>query len=87
MTSKASEWFMLTPAGVLHAFMKEAPGETELALQALLTGERALDAEAWLSVRLSPGLLRRKQFRRDGCRCCSVLCKVRMPNWMIFCST
>ena len=47
MTSKASEWFMLTPAGVLHAFMKEAPGETELALQALLTGERALDAEAW----------------------------------------
>ena len=47
MISNASEWFMLTPAGVLHAFMKEAPGETELALQALLTGERALDAEAW----------------------------------------
>ncbi len=47
MTSNASEWFMLTPAGALHAFMTEAPGETELTLQALLTGERALDADAW----------------------------------------
>ena len=47
MTSNATEWFMLTPAGALHAFMKEGPGETELALQALLTGDRALDAEAW----------------------------------------
>ena len=87
MTSKASEWFMLTPAGVLHAFMKEAPGETELALQALLTESERWMPRPGLSVRLSPGLLRRKQFRRDGCRCCSVLCKVRMPNWMIFCNT
>jgi len=47
MTSAASEWLMLTPAGVLHAFSKEQPGEVELSLQALLTGDRTLDAEAW----------------------------------------
>ena len=47
MTTPASEWFMLTPAGALHAFARAEPGESELALQALLTGDRALDAEAW----------------------------------------
>jgi hypothetical protein len=47
MNTTASEWFMLTPAGALHAFAKKEPGDTELALQALLAGERALDAEAW----------------------------------------
>ena len=47
MTTPASEWFMLTPAGALHAFARAEPGESELALQALLTGDRALDAAAW----------------------------------------
>lgn len=47
MNTNASEWFMLTPAGALHAFAGKQPGDTELALQALLAGERALDAAAW----------------------------------------
>jgi hypothetical protein len=38
---------MLTPAGALHAFASKAPGETELALQALLAGEWTLDMEDW----------------------------------------
>ena len=42
MTTPASEWFMLTPAGALHAFARAEPSESELALQALLTGDRAL---------------------------------------------
>jgi hypothetical protein len=47
MTSTASEWFMLTPTGVLHAFARKQPDDTELALQALLAGERTLDAAGW----------------------------------------
>jgi hypothetical protein len=47
MNTNASEWFMLTPSGALHAFAQQQPGETELALQALLAGERALDAAGW----------------------------------------
>lgn len=47
MNTTASEWFMLTPAGALHAFAQQHPGETELALQALLASERALDAAGW----------------------------------------
>jgi hypothetical protein len=47
MNTTASEWFMLTPAGALHAFAQPQPEETELTLQALLMGERALDAAAW----------------------------------------
>lgn len=50
MSTHASEWFMLTPAGALHAFAGKEPGETELALQALLTGERALDLPNWTAV-------------------------------------
>jgi len=34
MTTPISEWFMLTPAGVLHAFARKQPDEAELALQA-----------------------------------------------------
>ena len=47
MTSTASEWFMLTPVGALHAFARKTPDETESALQALLSGERSLDMAAW----------------------------------------
>ncbi len=47
MITPASEWFMLTPAGVLHAFASPQPGETELALQALLASDRTLDAAGW----------------------------------------
>jgi len=47
MTTTASEWFMLTPAGALHAFARQQPEETELALQALLMDDRALDVAAW----------------------------------------
>lgn len=49
MTSTASEWLILTPAGVLHAFARKQPDESELALQALLAGERTLDAAGWAS--------------------------------------
>ena len=47
MTSPATEWFMLTPAGVLHAFARPQPDATELALQALLAGHRSLDLADW----------------------------------------
>ena len=47
MTTPASEWLMLTPTGVLHAFARQHPDDTELALQALLAGDRSLDAEGW----------------------------------------
>jgi hypothetical protein len=49
LTSPASGWFILTPAGVLHAFARKLPDESELALQALLAGERTLDAAGWAS--------------------------------------
>jgi hypothetical protein len=47
MTTPATQWFMLTPAGVLHAFANKEPDGTELALQALLEGDRTLDAAGW----------------------------------------
>jgi hypothetical protein len=47
MTTPATEWFMLTPAGALHAFARKQPDATELALQALLAGERTLDLAGW----------------------------------------
>jgi hypothetical protein len=47
MTTPATEWFMLTPAGALHAFARKQPDTTELALQALLAGERTLDLAGW----------------------------------------
>lgn len=47
MSESTQEWFMLTPAGALHAFAKREPDEAALALQALLVGERALDMAAW----------------------------------------
>ena len=46
----ASECFMLTPAGALHAFSSKNPDSDASALQALLTGERALDMTAWSAV-------------------------------------
>ena len=49
MTTTPSEWLILTPAGVLHAFARKQPNESELALQALLAGERTLDAASWAS--------------------------------------
>jgi hypothetical protein len=45
----AAQWFTLTPAGALHAFASKTPGETELALQALLAGEWTLDMVDWIS--------------------------------------
>jgi hypothetical protein len=60
MNMTASEWYMLTPAGVLHAFADKDPDETALALQALLAGERALDATAWAAkARVDESLLNR----------------------------
>jgi hypothetical protein len=47
MTPETAQWFMLTPAGVLSAFAYKEPNETDQALQALVSGERALDAAAW----------------------------------------
>ena len=47
MTPETAQWFMLTPDGVLAAFADKEPDETAEALQALLSGERALDAQAW----------------------------------------
>lgn len=47
MTPETAQWFMLTPTGVLRAFADKEPNETDQALQALVSGERALDAAAW----------------------------------------
>lgn len=47
MTFTASDGFMLTPAGTLHAFASKTPDLSESALQILLTGERSLDLAAW----------------------------------------
>lgn len=47
MSTTASEWFMLTPAGTLRAFSGSEPGDFENALQALVTGERSLDMVSW----------------------------------------
>jgi len=44
---ETSEWFMLTPTGVLRAFLHAQPDEVGRVLQLLLAGERALDAQAW----------------------------------------
>jgi hypothetical protein len=48
MTTTASEWFTLTPSGALHAFAAKQPDASALALQALLAGDRTLDAAAWV---------------------------------------
>ena len=50
MTFTATDGFMLTPAGALHAFAKKTPDVSASALQALLTGERSLDLAAWSAV-------------------------------------
>jgi hypothetical protein len=58
MTFTDSDCFMLTPAGALHAFARKTPDESATALQALLTGERALDLTAWTAVNpLAPAIL------------------------------
>lgn len=48
MTHPSSDWFMLTPSGVLRAFGAKQPDAVAQSLQVLLTGERALDASTWL---------------------------------------
>lgn len=48
MTHPSSDWFMLTPSGVLRAFGAKQPDVIAQSLQVLLTGERALDAPTWL---------------------------------------
>ncbi|MEC5212098.1 hypothetical protein RCH06_000632 [Polaromonas sp. CG_9.5] len=50
MTFTASDGFMLTPAGALHAFAGKNPGPSESALQVLLTGDRSLDLAAWRAI-------------------------------------
>ena len=47
MTLTASECFMLTPAGVLHAFANKTPDATAGALQGLLAGEHSLNLADW----------------------------------------
>ena len=60
LTMTASECFMLTPAGALHAFSSKNPDPDASALQALLTGERSLDMTAWSVVEpLAPSVLER----------------------------
>ena len=60
MSNSTSEWFMLTPAGALHAFSRQEPNGDQQTLQALLTGERALDLKAWEAVApAASGLVRR----------------------------
>lgn len=58
MSTTSTEWFMLTPAGVLHAFAHKQPDATALALQALLATDRTLDAAGWAEKsELTPALL------------------------------
>lgn len=47
MSDSTTEWFMLTPAGALHAFAAREPDEVASTLQGLLVGERALDMAGW----------------------------------------
>ncbi len=46
MNTTASEWFMLTPAGVLHAFAHKEPDDTALACQQNLQGQRGVVRQA-----------------------------------------
>ena len=58
MTLIASDCFMLTPAGVLHAFSLKSPDDTAMTLQALLTGEHSLSLAAWTACNpLASGML------------------------------
>ena len=58
MTLIASDCFMLTPAGALHAFALKSPDATAMTLQALLTSEHSLSLAAWTACNpLAPGLL------------------------------
>lgn len=50
MNFTASDGFMLTPAGALHAFADKTPDPSQSALQALLTGERSLDLAGWSAI-------------------------------------
>lgn len=47
MSTTPAEWYLLTPAGVLHAFADKEPDANALALQGLLSGDRTLHAQAW----------------------------------------
>ena len=58
MTQTASECFMFTPAGVLHAFANKTPDGTAAALQGLLAGEHSLNLAAWTAADLlAPSVL------------------------------
>jgi len=55
--SSTPTWLILTPAGALHAFAQPQPDASALALQALLSGDRTLDAAAWAQLAAKvPGL-------------------------------
>lgn len=58
MTLIASDCFMLTPSGALHAFALKSPDDTAMTLQALLTGEHSLSMADWTACNpLAPGML------------------------------
>jgi hypothetical protein len=50
MTHPASDWFMLTPSGVLRAFGSAQPDPVALSMQLLLTGEFSLDQVNWMQL-------------------------------------
>lgn len=50
MTNPTSDWFMLTPSGVLRAFGSIQPDALAQAMQILLTSERALDRQSWMTL-------------------------------------
>ena len=52
MDTNTALWFMLTPAGGVHAFSQSEPTPEQTCLQSLLTGDRALDLSDW--TRASP---------------------------------
>ena len=47
MTDNNAQWVMLTPRGALRAFGRQEPDAQALALQALLSGDAALDKDQW----------------------------------------
>lgn len=47
MTTISHEWFMLTPQGALHAFGQPEPSDLAACLQALISGDAAIDRDTW----------------------------------------
>ncbi|TXT39432.1 MAG: hypothetical protein FD135_2192 [Comamonadaceae bacterium] len=50
MTHPTSDWFMLTPSGVLRAFSSAQPDPTARSMQVLLTGDCALEQVNWMRI-------------------------------------